>query len=137
MANKEVAYKVVNFAGKAEVMSAQALCEDAQDKPKVVGRRISEKAVGATTSPGVRTENEIWAAAIKAERMRLKRARMRAAARENSDMTDKSNTQARGEAEQLHGLSGNGPESNPTSVTATSAVSSTSEYRGGVFNSMD
>ena len=26
---------------------------------------------------------------------------------------------------------------NPTSVTVTSAVSSTSEYRGGVFNSMD
>ena len=80
---------------------------------------------------------EIWAAAIKAERMRLKRARRRAAAREKNDMDDKSNTQGCDEAEQLQDLSGNGPESNPTSVTATSAVSSTSEYRSGVFNSMD
>jgi hypothetical protein len=34
-----MAYKVANFAGEATVMSAQELCDDAQDKPKVIGRR--------------------------------------------------------------------------------------------------
>jgi hypothetical protein len=31
-----MAYKVVNFAGEAIIMSAQELCDDAQDRPKVM-----------------------------------------------------------------------------------------------------
>jgi hypothetical protein len=50
-----MAYNVANFAGEATVMSAQELCGDAQDKPKVIGRR---KRV-ANANQRISTENGV------------------------------------------------------------------------------
>ena len=124
-------YKIVDFAGKVEVMNAQELCQDAQEKPKVVGR----KACGRARSQQPSTENEVWAAEIKAERMRLKRARKREKARK-ARLKSK-NAPGEGADERLTDLTGNGPEGNPISENATAAACSASAYRGGVFNSMD
>jgi hypothetical protein len=85
---------VVNFAGEAAVMSAQELCDDAQDKPKVVGRR---KRV-ANANQRISTENETWAADIRAARGRSRkeeRARKRREKKESSAQLARSSLNSR------------------------------------------
>ena len=127
--NKAMAYKVVNFAGEATIMSAQELCDDAQDKPKVIGRR---KRV-ANANQRISTENETWAADIRAARERSRKEERARKRREKKE----SSAQGTGEAEHPTDLTGNGPEGVLISGTASAAACSTSAYRGGVFNSMD
>jgi hypothetical protein len=99
---------------------------------KVFGRR----AYGRARSQQPSTENEVWAAEIKAERIRRKRKRKTEKAR-NARLTSE-NAPGEGADERLTDLTpGNGPEGNPASEIAAAAACSTSAYRGGVFNSMD
>jgi hypothetical protein len=93
------------------------------------------KACGRARSQQPSTENEVWAAEIKAERMRLKRARNREKARK-ARLTNE-NAPDEGAEKRPMDLTGNGPGGNPISENATAAACSASAYRGGVFNSMD
>jgi hypothetical protein len=124
-------YKVVNFAGEATIMSAQGLCDDAQERPKVIGRRKRE----ADANQGLSTENETWAADIRAAREKSRKEE-RARARKRREKKE-SSAQGTGEAEHPTDLTGNGPEGGLISGTASAAACSTSAYRGGVFSSMD
>jgi hypothetical protein len=84
---------VVNFAGEVTIMSAQKLCDDAQEKPKVIGR---ERERHIYANQGLSTENETWATDIRAARKKSRkeeRARKRREKKENSAKQNTRRTQ--------------------------------------------